>query len=287
MGAILRVHFPEVFPHPKFTQRFNDGSLAPRSLAAKAGYYCFDLSYPITADTYTSVAASAKVTLSAARELLKSGESVFALSRPPGHHAGTSISGGYCYFNNVAIAARYIQQESGGSSLSRVAILDIDYHHGNGTQEMFYSDSSVTYVSLHAELDYPYFTGSRNERGDGPGEGTNHNFPLPFGTDDGAYCGELRKGAKVIEEFNPNYLIVSLGVDTFESDPIGGGFKLTTACYAEIGRIIRELSKPTLFVLEGGYDLDNIGKNVRTLLKGFVTGGVGAILSELEPDCVV
>jgi len=219
------------------------------------------------------VLASARVSLSAAKELLRSGESVFALSRPPGHHAGTSISGGYCYFNNVAIAARYLQRESEGSTCPKIAILDVDYHHGNGTQEIFYSDSSVTYVSLHAELDYPYFTGSREERGDGPGEGFNHNFPLPFGTDDGAYCGELRKGAKVIEEFDPAYLIVSMGFDTFESDPIGG-FKLTTTCYAEIGRIIRGLSKPTLFVLGGGYDLDNIGKNVRTLLEGFVTGGV-------------
>jgi len=219
------------------------------------------------------VLASATVTLTAAKELLRSGESVFSLSRPPGHHAGTSISGGYCYFNNVAIATRYLQREVGGSTRSKIAILDIDYHHGNGTQEIFYSDPSVTYVSLHGELDYPYFTGSREERGDAPGEGFNHNFPLPPGTDDDAYCGELRKGTKVIDEFNPVYLIVSLGVDTFWNDPIGG-FKLTTACYAEIGRVIGRISKPTLFVLEGGYDLGSIGKNVRTLLESFVTGGV-------------
>jgi len=131
----------------------------------------------------------------------------------------------------------------------------------------------VAYISLHSELDYPYFTGSREERGEGPGEGFNHNFPLPLGTEGNAYCGELRKSAEVIDEFNPAYLIVSLGVDTFESDPIGG-FKLTTPCYAEIGRIIRGRSKPTLFVLEGGYDTVNIGENVRTLLESFVTDGV-------------
>ncbi|KAF9650029.1 Arginase/deacetylase [Thelephora ganbajun] len=210
--------FPETFSNPKFAPHFTIAR-PPRNLIGKAGYYCFDLSCPITADTYTSVLASATVTLTAAKELL-SGESVFALSRPPGHHAGTSVSGGYCYFNNVAIVARYLQREPGGLTHSKIAILDIDYHHGNGTQEIFYSDPSVVYVSLHAELDYPYFTGSREERGDGPGEGFNHNFPLPPGTGDYAYCGELRKGARVIDEFNPAYLIVRYEHDVISMMPI-------------------------------------------------------------------
>ncbi|THH18624.1 hypothetical protein EW146_g2395 [Bondarzewia mesenterica] len=298
---------PETFPHPKLTSvlpsEYNPDvkTLCP---IAKAGFYCFDLSCPITEATYMAITASARAAISAAKSLTSSAKpsgpesSVFALSRPPGHHAGSSLCGGYCFFNNVAIAVRFLQ-DSHASTMSEgsnpqgemlpIAILDIDYHHGNGTQEIFYSDGSVLYVSLHAQNDYPYFTGSTKEKGSGEGLNRNINFPLPRGTTDESYSSTLRSAASHIKHFNPAYLAVrcatapalspkasadlerdatSLGVDTYKDDPISD-FKLTHACYGEIGRIIARLDKPTLFVMEGGYAVDALGSNVRAVLEGF------------------
>ncbi|EIN14286.1 Arginase/deacetylase [Punctularia strigosozonata HHB-11173 SS5] len=227
----------------------------------------------LDADTYKAAVASARVTLSAARYLTTLGNptksscpAVFALSRPPGHHAGSTISGGYCFFNNVAIAARCFQ--SLDKSRCPIAILDIDYHHGNGTQEMFYSDESVLYVSLHAENDFPYFTGSRAEEGAGAGVGFNVNMPLPQETGDEQYLDALSKATDRIKKFRPTFVIVSLGVDTHEHDPICK-FNITTPCYRRIGESIRSIARPTLFVLEGGYHLDSIGDNVANVLQGF------------------
>ncbi|KAH9082249.1 Arginase/deacetylase [Lactarius deliciosus] len=243
------------------------------------GYYCFDLSSPITKVTYSSAIASVNVALSAARELAMTSGSygpkvgVFALCRPPGHHAGTSLSGGYCFINNVAVAARFLQGfDQRPTAKTSVAILDVDYHHGNGTQEIFYSDPSVLYVSLHAQDDYPYFTGSTTEKGIDDGVGANINYPLPRGTQDSEYCAALSNAVEDIKKFDPEYLLLSLGVDTFVDDPISD-FKLSPSCYTHIGRIVADLGKPTLFVMEGGYHMETIGKNVRAVLQGFEEQG--------------
>ncbi|KAI0701243.1 hypothetical protein C8T65DRAFT_788917 [Cerioporus squamosus] len=176
VGGDKSAVFPETFRHRQF-QNVPIPNLESMSPLAKPGNYCFDLSCPITSDTHRAAIASVKLTLCAARALASRdpgpSNGVFALARPPGHHAQESLCGGYCYLNNAAIAARYLLQQSG---TRRVAILDIDYHHGNGTQQIFYSDSAVLYVSLHAEGDYPYFTGAAGEHGCGDGAGYNHNF---------------------------------------------------------------------------------------------------------------
>ncbi|KAI0066592.1 Arginase/deacetylase [Artomyces pyxidatus] len=247
---------PETFPHPKLLVGL---SHSPEHLSpiAKAGLYCFDLSCPITEPTYISIIASARVALSAAAVLADSTQphgpkyGVFALSRPPGHHAGTSLCGGYCFVNNVAVAARFLQSRAGlGATPLPIAILDVDYHHGNGTQEVFYSDRSVLYVSLHAQNDYPYFTGTASEMGSGAGLGFNLNHPLPRGTQDDAYCAELVAAVAQVRAFSPAYVLVSLGVDTYIDDPISD-FALTEECYARMGEIVAGLDRPTLFVMEG------------------------------------
>ncbi|KDQ62865.1 hypothetical protein JAAARDRAFT_358217 [Jaapia argillacea MUCL 33604] len=265
---------PEALPHFKLCREVH-GDVEKLPPIARAGLYCFDLSCPITDDTYDSVIASAGVALSAAEYVVSQSANesqlgVFALTRPPGHHAGSSLCGGYCFLSNVAIAARFIQSISPkiDSSPTRVAILDIDFHHGNGTQEIFYEDPSVLYVSLHADDDYPYFTGSRDERGNLEGEGFNINFPLPSGTGPSEYLSALSLALSEIESHRPVYLIVSLGVDTYCEDPIGT-FKLSTTTYGLIGEAIAKVNIPTLFVMEGGYYLESIGQNVGTLLKGF------------------
>ncbi|KLO20620.1 Arginase/deacetylase [Schizopora paradoxa] len=235
------------------------------------GLYCFDLSCPITKDTHKATLASLRVTLTAAKLLSSSAlDSIFALCRPPGHHAMPSLCAGYCFLNNIAIAARFIQHTSSPDTTKpKVAILDIDYHHGNGSQAAFYDDPSVLYVSLHGENDYPYFTGFTDEQGSGEGEGYNFNFPLPRGTTgDDEYCETLQRAVAIVQKFEPAFVLVSLGVDTFIDDPISD-FKVTTSGYLRIGGIIASIHRPTLFVMEGGYALESIGKNVSNILRGF------------------
>lgn len=274
-GGSADAVLPGTFPHQKLLSGLSESQVDALCPIAKAGYYCFDLSCPITKVTYLSVIASVGVALSAARELATiSGPygpkiGVFALCRPPGHHAGSSLSGGYCFVNNVAVAARFLQGfDQRPAEKVTIAILDIDYHHGNGTQEIFYADPSVLYVSLHAEGDYPYFTGSTTEKGIDNGVNTNINYPLPRGTQDSDYCATLSNAVQDIKRFDPGYLLLSLGVDTFADDPISD-FKLSHSCYTQIGQVVADLGKPTLFVMEGGYHMETIGKNVRAVLQGF------------------
>ncbi|KAH7339503.1 Arginase/deacetylase [Rhizoctonia solani] len=264
---------PETFPHPGLLASSKSKAMYAKNLSplAKAGLYCFDLSCPITADTFRSALAAVRVVLSALQYLMSEASNqahpgVFALTRPPGHHAGPAVCGGYCFFNNVAIAAKCLQSRV---TNAKVAILDIDYHHGNGTQDMFYQDPSVLYVSLHAEGDYPYFTGTAEEVGDGPGAGFNLNIPLPqHTTGNMEYITALRQGLSRVSQFGPQWLLVSLGVDTYKDDPLCH-FKLTTECYHQIGREIGSLNLPTLFAMEGGYHIDTLGANVGGVLLGF------------------
>ncbi|MFQ5985665.1 MAG: histone deacetylase family protein, partial [Alphaproteobacteria bacterium] len=189
-----------------------------------------------------------------------------AVSRPPGHHAAPDLYAGYCFLNNAAIAAQAVRD--GGAE--RVAVLDVDYHHGNGTQMIFYDRADVLFVSLHGhpKQEYPYFLGYEDETGQGAGQGFNANYPMRWGTAWDAYAEALDSGLQRIGDFGPEVLVVSLGVDTFEKDPISH-FKLKSEDYLELGRRIARLGLPTLFVMEGGYAVEEIGVNVVNVLTGF------------------
>ena len=266
-------------------------TLAVRWMARKSvgplvapGYYSFDLSAPIVAGTFRAARAAADVALTGAALLLEGQPCVYALCRPPGHHAGTDLYGGYCYLNNAAIAAHYLAV--GGCELAggdndqlpapnrqphRVAILDIDFHHGNGTQQVFYERDDVQFVSIHADpaREYPYFAGNADERGAGAGLGYNLNIPLEAGVNNERYLAALAGALEAIERFGPRYLVVSAGFDTFGGDPIGD-FALTGAAYPAIGRRIAALGLPTLVVQEGGYAIAELGENVVGLLQGML-----------------
>ena len=190
--------------------------------------------------------------------------SAFALCRPPGHHAGRDYLGGYCHLNNAAIAA-----EAAIAAGRKVAILDVDYHHGNGTQDIFWARGDVLFVSLHADpkTDYPFFWGHADETGEGAGEGATLNLPLPQGTDLAAYLPALEQGLARIAGFGADLLVISFGADTWEGDPISR-FRLTTADYAVMAGRIAALGLPTLVVMEGGYAVDALGANVMSFLGG-------------------
>lgn len=226
-------------------------------------YFIMDTYTPVTNKTYEAARSAVDVALTGAKFVLNGERIAYALCRPPGHHAEYKTMGGYCYFNNAAIAADYL------SKYGRVAILDIDFHHGNGTQSIFYSRSDVFYVSIHADphVKFPYSSGFENERGIGEGFGFNRNYPLPLGTNDKQYLKVLQKALKDIRDFNPDHLVVSAGFDTYEKDPIGG-FKLTVPFYEIIGREIGKLSLPTLIIQEGGYNIQDLGKIAMNFLRG-------------------
>ncbi|MDE1896298.1 MAG: histone deacetylase family protein [Rhodospirillales bacterium] len=238
----------------------------PQNLEGRLGFYSFDCGTPITATTWQAVKASADVALTGAKLLNAGEEAVFSLCRPPGHHAGSDHYGGYCFLNNAAIAAQKLRDDGA----RRVAILDIDYHHGNGTQQIFYGRDDVLFVSLHGHPDqeYPYMLGFEDEPGIGRGEGFNLNLPLPWGTQWPAYEAALTAGLDRIRAYAPEAVIVSLGVDTFKDDPISQ-FKLDHEHFTRMGEMIRTLGKPTLFVMEGGYAVAEIGINAVNVLTGF------------------
>lgn len=236
----------------------------PQSILGKAGYYMMDLSAPIGAETYQAALQSAYCSLSGAEALLSGDRSSVALCRPPGHHAGKANCGGYCYLNNSSIAANWLSRHK------NVAILDIDYHAGNGTQEIFYERDDVLTISIHADPaeEYPYFTGYADEVGKGRGEGSHLNIPLPFGTSDVSYVKALQKAITKMESFNPGFLVVSAGMDIYVDDPLGK-FKITRDGIHRIGNNVAKLRLPTLIVMEGGYDLESIGENFLTFMEDF------------------
>ena len=267
--------FPDTFYKAPFQHR-------PTKIGAQAGIYIMDMSAPIVGGTWQAAYHSAQCALSAAQFVQQGERSAFALCRPPGHHAHANIAGGYCYLNNVAIAANYLLRSEGAEGserskpyepsnrLGRVAILDIDVHHGNGTQHIFYERADVLFVSLHGDPDweYPYFLGGADERGVGAGLGYNINYPLPQGCDDVLYLATLDQACEQIAHYAPAYLLISLGADTFGLDPIGG-LALTAAAYAKIGKRLAQLHLPTVFIMEGGYAIAQLGENVANILKGF------------------
>ncbi|MCJ7703575.1 MAG: histone deacetylase family protein, partial [Anaerolineales bacterium] len=198
--------------------------IAAGKVSAQTGFFCMDTTVGITAQTYQAALQSAFCALSGAQALSQGDSTALGLCRPPGHHAGQDICGGYCFLNNIAIAAQWL------SHTAKVAILDIDYHAGNGTQQIFYTRSDVLTVSLHADPrdEYPYYCGYAHETGDGPGLGFHHNFPLPQGTDDSAYLLALDPALDIIRRYAPQYLLVSAGMDLYKDDP-QDGFMLTTS----------------------------------------------------------
>ena len=236
-----------------------------RSASGRAGWWGLDTANPLVAGSYGAARAAADVALTTV-DLVLGGERVaYGLCRPPGHHAARSMAGGYCFLNNAAIAAEAIVRATG----ERVAILDVDYHHGNGTQQIFWRRGDVLYVSLHAhpERQYPFFLGWPDETGEGEGSGANLNLPLPAGTDDEAYLAALDRGLAAIADTPGDVIVVSLGFDTYGHDPIGD-FALTTAVYHECGRRAAALGRRLVILQEGGYHRPSLGANARAWLRG-------------------
>lgn len=241
-------------------------TVMPTSLHGQLGYYSFDAGAPITAGTWQAAYSAAQVALSAQAEIAAGAHSAFALCRPPGHHAAAEVMGGYCYLNNAAIAAQAFLDQG----RTKVAILDVDYHHGNGTQSIFYDRSDVLFASIHGDplAEFPFFLGYADECGEGAGEGCNHNYPLPAGSAWQEWGAALEQACQRIAEYDAEVLIVSLGVDTFKHDPISQ-FKLDSPDYLRMGQRIAALGLPTLFVMEGGYAVEEIGINAVNVLEGF------------------
>jgi acetoin utilization deacetylase AcuC-like enzyme/GNAT superfamily N-acetyltransferase len=233
-----------------------------------AGYYCLDSFTPLDAGAYRAARASVDVALTGAEEILAGMPVAYALCRPPGHHAERGLYGGFCYFNNAAIAAHHLSRHG------PVAMLDVDFHHGNGTQDIFYRRRDVLTVSLHGdpETAYPYFTGYANEIGEGAGHRSNRNFPLPPGTDDDTYLAALDKALRIVRRHKPAYLVVSLGLDVLGGDPTGF-FDLTPDAAEQIGRRIAALKRPTLVVQEGGYNLRNLKRGSVAFFRGWAGEG--------------
>jgi acetoin utilization deacetylase AcuC-like enzyme len=234
------------------------------SIRGRGGYYIMDLSACITAGTYPASLASANIALSAASSIVHGQSSAFALCRPPGHHAGKDYAAGYCFINNAAVAANWL------SAKGKVAILDIDYHGGNGTQDIFYERSDVLTISIHGDPDfeYPHYVGFADETGAGAGLGFHRNFPLPKDTGDDGYLAALDEALVTIRKFVPDFLVLSFGADTFDGDPLGM-FHVTRNGFAKIGQRIADLNLPTAIIMEGGYANEALGENTVTLLENF------------------
>src|SRR6202050_547220 len=248
---------PDCWPARRMTQR------CPGSISGKLGYYAMAAETSISAGSWEAARAAADVALTAATLLHRGASSAFALCRPPGHHAARDLYGGYCFLNNAAIAAQFLCDQGA----ARVAVLDVDFHHGNGTQDIFYDRADVLYVSLHGDPAhaFPYFSGYADETGVGAGTGYTMNLPLPPGSGFSAWSQALTSGLERIRRFAPDALVVSLGVDTFEQDPISF-FKLESADFSTYGRMIGACRWPTLFVFEGGYAVADVGVNAVNVL---------------------
>lgn len=251
---------------PCCTPRQDMSTRVPRSIFGQVAYYSFDATAPITNGTWAAAYGSAQVALSAAALVGDGARAAFALCRPPGHHAAASYYGGYCFLNNAAIAGQFLRDRGA----ARVAILDVDYHHGNGTQSIFYDRDDVFFLSLHGDPDaaYPFFLGYPEETGRGAGAGFTQNYPLPAGTAAPAWFAALDHALARVAAYRPDALVVSLGVDTYEADPLAD-FRLRSTDYLRLGARLAALGLPTLFVMEGGYNVAAIGVNVVNVLTGF------------------
>lgn len=251
--------YPNVFPVRRPDR-------VPKSWESQAGYFCIDTFTPVTSNCYTAARNAVNAALTGAERIANGSRLCYALCRPPGHHAESRAFGGFCYFNNAAIAAHYL------SGSGKVAFLDIDHHHGNGSQDIFYQRSDVLFVSIHGHprLCYPYFAGYQDERGEAAGAGFNRNYPLYPGADDNAYCATLGQAIRKIKRFRPDYLVLSLGFDIMAGDPTGT-FSVSPRGMYRIGRMLAESGLPILVVQEGGYSLRNLRAGATEFFKGITS----------------
>jgi acetoin utilization deacetylase AcuC-like enzyme len=252
--------FPSVWPI-----RSLRSDLEPTDFIARLGLYSFDNGTPLAAGTWAAAKAGADAAVSAANLLAGGQRAVFCASRPPGHHAGVDFMGGYCFLNNAAIAAQALRSRG----CERVAVLDVDYHHGNGTQAIFYERSDVLVVSIHADpkTEYPFYSGYADETGAGDGRGFNRNLPLPVGTEAEMWFAALEAACAAIEHYRADALVVSLGLDTFVGDPLTR-FKLLSDDFRRLGAKLGRMGLPTAFILEGGYAAAELGINAANVLDG-------------------
>jgi len=241
----------------------------PSQIDGKVGYYCLATDTAITKGTWRAAQASCAVAQTAQRLIANGARTAFALCRPPGHHAAKDMYGGYCFLNNAAISAQMFLDQGA----KRVAILDVDFHHGNGTQDIFYHRNDVLYCSLHGQPQdaFPYFLGYGEETGLGAGEGFTLNYPMPPRTGFDVWGAALGDALVEIKAYGPDALVVSLGVDAYKDDPISF-FRLDCPDFTTIGTRIARLGLPTLFVMEGGYAIEAIGVNTVNVLEGFESG---------------
>jgi len=237
----------------------------PRQIGGRAGFYGLDSAAPLVAGTYDAARAAVDVALTTVDLVLDGAAAAYGLCRPPGHHAARSMYGGYCFFNNAAIAAQAITAIAG----EPVAILDVDFHHGNGSQQIFWRRGDVRYVSIHADPDrqYPYFLGRADETGEGDGRGANLNIPLAAGATNAGYLAAIDTALGFIAEGPGTILVVSLGFDTYGLDPIGD-FALTTDVYHEVGQRVAASDRRLVILQEGGYHRPSLGESARAWLRG-------------------
>ena len=259
---------PSVWPLAQYSTQQHAFRLdaPPLNFAARLGQYAFDSGTPLTKGSYVAARQGAACALAAAQAVLAGERAAFALTRPPGHPAGPGYMGGYCFINNAAVAAQALRT----AGKDRIAILDVDYHHGNGTQTCFYDRADIFTLSLHGDprTEYPFFLGHADERGAGAGAGFNLNIPMPRGTSFATWFAALGQAIEAVGHYQADALVVPLGVDTFEGDPISG-FKLKSADYFAIGQALSQLKLPTVFTFEGGYAVSEVGVNVANVLEGF------------------
>jgi acetoin utilization deacetylase AcuC-like enzyme len=260
----------DTFPNRQMFHGMSDEAIErlvrePEHAAGRAGFWGLDTAVPLVAGTYVAALGAVDVALSTADLVLGGATAAYGLCRPPGHHAARSMYGGYCFFNNAAIATEAIVKATG----ERVAILDVDYHHGNGSQQIFWRRGDVRYVSIHADPEraYPYFLGRADETGEGEGAGENLNLPLRAGATNEEYLVAVDRAIEAIGAVPGSIVVVSLGFDTYGLDPIGD-FALTTDVYHEVGRRVAALGRRLVILQEGGYHRPSLGENARAWLRG-------------------
>ncbi len=253
---------PEVVPNVHPVRRAGG---YPGAVVGQAGWHMADTACPLTADSWPAIQASANTAVHAAELVLGGEKAAYALCRPPGHHAYADMAGGFCYLNNTAIAAQHLRRQA-----ARVAVVDVDLHHGNGTQGIFYARADVLTVSVHAETTnfYPFVWGYADERGEAAGEGFNLNLPLALGAGDAAFLAALDAGLARVRAFRPEALVVALGLDAHEGDPLAG-LAVSTDGFREIARRLAGLDLPSVLVQEGGYPSAELGRNLVAFLDGF------------------
>ncbi len=260
----------DTYPNRAMFEGMSEAAVAtfvrePVHVGGRAGFWGLDSAVPLVAGTYVAARSAVDVALTSMDLVLGGAPAAYGLCRPPGHHAARSMYGGYCFFNNAAIVAEAVTQATG----ERVAILDLDYHHGNGSQQIFWRRGDVRYVSIHVDPDheYPFFLGRADEVGEGEGRGENLNLPLRPGTTNAGYLAAVDRALEAILAVPGSIVVVSLGFDTYGLDPIGT-FALTTDVYHEVGRRTASLGRRLVILQEGGYHRPSLGENARAWLRG-------------------